>query len=105
MVNKLLLKGIKIMKEKGSRQLHKMLYASSLRTILCKQCNSHMEKKRNRDRTDIFWGCSEYPKCKQTESIKLPENYKEIFKTQGYRTPKRSSLSSIKKRQGISIEG
>jgi ssDNA-binding Zn-finger/Zn-ribbon topoisomerase 1 len=57
--------------------LHKRLYASSIRNPYCKKCKLKMEQRTTRNGTDIFWGCPQYPKCKETVSIDLPVNYLE----------------------------
>jgi ssDNA-binding Zn-finger/Zn-ribbon topoisomerase 1 len=37
---------------------------------LCKNCGSRMEKRKQRSNAKKFWGCSKYPKCSYTMSIR-----------------------------------
>ena len=43
---------------------------NSLKTKFCPKCGSKLTKKKQRNSSKKFWGCSNYPSCRHTQSIK-----------------------------------
>ena len=44
--------------------------SNSLKVKFCPKCGSKLTKKKQRNSSKKFWGCSSYPSCRHTQSIK-----------------------------------